>query len=159
GLVLLIVGQFATDMLSNESALHLFEGESKNYSEDFHANELVLVDSSAPEQEHVISIPESVVAKKGEIRDSRLPVTLRVRDYWRNCDVQDRAPSEAINPGADHGIYTNMLLLPLPDSKDKQGRAAALVEVMSGAGLLGNFLLPTRSQERQTFRINNADYS
>jgi hypothetical protein len=161
GIVLLIVGQFATDILSNESALHLFEGESKNYSEDFHANELVLVDASAPDQEHIVSIPESVVAKTGEIRDSRLPVTLRIRDYWRNCDVQDRAPSQAINPGADHGAYTNMLLLPLPDSKDnsQQARAAALVEVMSGPGSLGTFLVPTRSQERQTFRFNNADYS
>src|ERR1700756_4239955 len=33
GLILLLVGQLGTDLLSRESALHLREGEVKNYSE------------------------------------------------------------------------------------------------------------------------------
>src|SRR5215469_11835052 len=148
GIILLIVGQFATDMLSTESALQLFEGETKNYSEDFHANELAFVDSSDPVKDHVISIPESFLARKGEIQNPALPVTLRVQRYWRNCKVEDHAPPQAINPGADHGLFTSMLLMPLPDSANasQQTRAAALVEVLSDTGSLGTFLVPTRTE-------------
>jgi hypothetical protein len=160
GIILLIVGQFATDMLSTESAMQIFEGETKNYSEDFHANELVLVDSTNPDKDHVISVPESLVAHKGEIHNPAMPVTLRVRQYWRNCKVDDRPPAQAINPGADHGIFTNTLLLPLPESggSPQQSRAAALVEVLSDKGSLGTFLVPTRAEERQGFKYQNHDW-
>src|SRR6266850_1250992 len=161
GLVLLILGQFTTDMVSTESALQMFEGETKNYSEDFHANELVLVDTSSPEKEHVISVPESLLRRKMDIHNPALPVTLRVRQYWRNCEVQDRAPAQAVNAGADHGAFTNSLLLPLPDSAgaSQDRRATALVEIISSQGSLGTFLVATRAEERQTFRFENRDWS
>jgi hypothetical protein len=161
GIILLIVGQFATDMLSTESGMQMFEGETKSYSEDFHANELVLVDSSNPDKDHVISIPESFMARKGEIRNAAMPVTLRVHRYWRNCKVEDHAPPQAINPGADHGIFTNTLLLALPESANgpQQSRAAALVEVVSDKGSLGTFLVPTRTEDPQSFRYNDRNWS
>ena len=58
GLILLLIGQLATDMLSKESSMQLFEGESKNYSEDFRGNELVILDQSDSEYDRVHAIPE-----------------------------------------------------------------------------------------------------
>ena len=49
GLIMLLIGQLATDVLSKESAMQLFEGETKNYSEDFRGNELVIIDQSNPD--------------------------------------------------------------------------------------------------------------
>ena len=37
GVILLLLGQLGTDMLSTESAMRLEAGQTKNYSEDFHA--------------------------------------------------------------------------------------------------------------------------
>src|SRR5262249_47746621 len=92
GLMLLLLGQLSTDMSSTESAMRLAEGETKNYSQDFRANELVLIDTSDPARDRVVSIPESIVARKGDIRHAALPVTLRVKNYWPNCDVDERPP-------------------------------------------------------------------
>src|SRR5258708_26339357 len=49
GLILLLLCQLLTDVLSRESAMTLSEGQSKNYSEAFHDNELALIDTSAPQ--------------------------------------------------------------------------------------------------------------
>src|SRR5579872_3927892 len=84
GLILLLLGQLLTDAFSHESAMKLREGGSKYYSEDFRADELAVVDTSDPKSDSVVSIPESLLSRGGEIRDPALPVTLRVRDYWPN---------------------------------------------------------------------------
>src|SRR5262249_12029095 len=137
GLVLLILGQFATDMLSKEAAMQLYEGESKNYADAFHENELVLIDTSDPNRDRVYSIPEPLVArqaahvKKGkpsEIRDAKLPLTVRVRDYWLNCDL---LPASALPVAANRGSYKDVSLLPLSESESNpmEKRAAVLVEI------------------------------
>ena len=46
GVLLLLLGQFATDMLSAESSMHLRVGETKNYSEADRAYELAVVDTT-----------------------------------------------------------------------------------------------------------------
>ncbi len=154
GLILLLLGQLLTDALSHESSMRLFEGTSSNYSEDFRANELVMIDSSDPKSDQVVSIPESLLARKGELRDAALPVTVRVKNYWVNCDVEEIPPPEAVAAIADHGIYTNMSVLPLPDSAPEgdQTRAAVLVEIVSPKGPSATFLVPVPMwAEEQTF--------
>lgn len=81
GLILLLLGQLLTDFLSRESALAFVEGETKNYSEDFRANELVLIDKSDPKADVVYSLPEKLLTRS-EVRDPRLPLGLRVKKYW-----------------------------------------------------------------------------
>src|SRR5689334_15962778 len=159
GLVLLILGQFATDLFSKEAAMQVYEGESKNFAEAFHENELVLIETSDPQRDRVYSIPESIVAhsghkakpgKPGEIADPRLPLKIHVRDYWANCDVEARPPTQAITTGADHGVLKDSMVLPVSenDGTAEQRRAAALVEVLSEKGSLGTFLVATRSSEQ-----------
>src|SRR5881628_364624 len=87
GIVMLILGQFATDLLSKEAAMRLYEGETKNYSQAFRENELVILDTSDAQRDHVYSIPERLLAKRLEIRDGRLPFTIRVKRYWANADL------------------------------------------------------------------------
>src|ERR1044071_6348096 len=57
GLILLLVGQLMTDMLSRESALHLREGEAKNYSESERQAELAVVDTTEADLDKVVAIP------------------------------------------------------------------------------------------------------
>jgi hypothetical protein len=87
GIVLLLVGQLATDMFSKESHLSFREGETKSYSEAHRANELVFATDAENGQDKVVSIPESVVAKQGEISDNQLPFTVRVKDYAINSEI------------------------------------------------------------------------
>ena len=44
GLILLLLGQLATDLLSRESAMEIKEGGTRSFSSDFRLNELVLIE-------------------------------------------------------------------------------------------------------------------
>lgn len=163
GLILLLLGQLLTDLLSHESSMRLFEGTRSNYSEDYRANELVMVDTSNPSSDQVVSIPESRLAKKGEIRHESLPVTMHVLDYWQNCDVEEIPPAQAIPVDADHGTYANTAVLPLPpvSSESERSHPAELVEVVSGNKVLGTYLVtaPMRQDEEpQSFSVDGKDW-
>jgi hypothetical protein len=84
---LLLVGQLFTDLLARESTLRLKRGDTANYSEDFNRHELVLVDTNDASTDLVIGIPQARLARKSDIRDARLPVTVRVREFWPNARV------------------------------------------------------------------------
>src|SRR5438552_35754 len=87
GIVLLILGQFATDLLSKEAGMRLYQGETKNYSEAFRENELAIIDKSDAQRDRVYVIPESRLVTDAEIRDGRLPVVARVKEHWASADL------------------------------------------------------------------------
>jgi hypothetical protein len=97
GLVLLLVGQLLTDMLSVESSMQLGEGETKNYSEDFRANELYIIDSSDPAGDVIHSIPERSLASKGFVQDKGLPFQVKVQRHWQNAGLVRPGTKEAEN--------------------------------------------------------------
>jgi hypothetical protein len=84
GVVLLLFGQLLTELLSRESSMRLVEGQTKNYSESFRENELALVDVSNPQNDSVICLPETMLAKQREFSVPQTPFTLRVKHYWPN---------------------------------------------------------------------------
>src|SRR4051794_20783549 len=74
GIILLLVGQLATDLLSRETQIRFLEGETKNYSESALKNELVfMTDAPTAGEDEVISIPESFLKNGGELRQEKLP--------------------------------------------------------------------------------------
>ena len=103
GLILLLLGQLGTDLLSTESAMRLEEGETKNYSEDFHANELVFINKSLPNEDEVIAIPEKFIAAKQPITHPQLPFTVKVNQS--TSVVTGKLKSEApVQPVPLHAV-------------------------------------------------------
>jgi ResB-like family len=90
GIVLLLLGQLATDMLSEESHMRLVEGETRNYIETHRAYELVFIAETGAENQEVVSIPESMVAHSAEIVHEKLPFTVRIKEYQINSEVVAR---------------------------------------------------------------------
>jgi hypothetical protein len=90
GLVVMFVGQFATQMLQVESFMAIPTGDTKNYSESQRRHELVVIDVSDPKADKVMAIPEKVLAKNAgkEIRHPELPFALKVDDYSLNSNWQ-----------------------------------------------------------------------
>ena len=64
GLILLLLGQLLTDLLSRESTLHLREGEAKNYSETEREAELAVADVTDADADKVVVIPQGVLARQ-----------------------------------------------------------------------------------------------
>src|SRR5262249_33182851 len=143
GLVFLLLGQLLTDLLSKESAMRLAEGSSKNYSEDFRDNELVVINTSDPQKDEVIAIPEAMVAGSKEIHYAQLPVTLRVLNYWPNSSLYERPVSNSVPVRATHGAGSGLHLVPLKPtlSTEERNMPSAVVEVLSPQGSLGTWLV------------------
>lgn len=160
GIVLLLLGQLLTDAFSTESAMQLAETEAKNYSEDFHANELVIVDTSNPNHDQVISIPERLVATRKEIRDQRLPVTLRIHRYWMNSRLSAQPTNNSIPISVTQGAASGVHLVPLKPtvSSEERNLPSAIVEVMASERSLGTWLVSSQSSAKQEFTHQGKTY-
>ena len=160
GLVLLLLGQFATDLLSVESAMHIFETETKSYSEDFRASELAIIDTSDPAKDRVYSIFDSQLRKGDEIRDSRIPFTVRVKNHWPNADLPRSKIEGAVESGATAGALKDDFVLPRPLAVDMESRniPAAVVEILDGNNLIGTFLVYAGVITRQGFEHKGKSY-
>src|SRR5271167_1563483 len=78
GVILLLVGQLATDMFAHESQIHFIEGQTKPYAESARSNELAFMTDNGNGSVKVVAIPGQLLAKGGEIQDSNLPFKIRV---------------------------------------------------------------------------------
>lgn len=161
GIILLLLGQLLTDMLSRESAMQLFEGESKNYSEDFRETELVLIDKSSPDADTVYSIPQSMLAK-GEVKDARLPFTVRVKNYWVNAALvrPDSQAPRAIASGATAGDLKDILVIPQAavTDTDQRNSPGAVVELADANHALGAYLVSSLVSVPQTIKAGDKTY-
>ena len=160
GLILMLLGQFATDLLSTESAMHIFEGDTKSYSEDFRASELAIIDTSDSAKDRVYSIPDSRLQSGGEIRDSSIPFVVRAKGFWPNADLLRSKTNGVIESGATMGSLKDVFVAPLPLALDMDSRniPAAVVEILDGNNPIGTFLVYAGVTTRQSFEHKGKSY-
>ena len=157
GVILLLLGQLGTDMLSTESSMRLEEGETRNYSEDFHVNELAFVNQSLPNDFEVVAIPESHLAAKGEIRHASLPFTVKIREHWPNAVLMNIPPFGSVPVPATDGVFTNYSVAAvIPENANRETRAVVWFEVLGSNGVTDTLLVAAplrgeRETERSTF--------
>ena len=91
GIVLLLVGQLATDMLSRESFVSFEEGQSRDYSEAHRTVELVVLGEPQNGRERVVSFSEAAVARKQPLLAPDCPFEMRVLEWGENGEVHSHA--------------------------------------------------------------------
>jgi ResB-like family len=147
GIILLLVGQLATDLLSNESHLRFREGETKNYSESHRDNELVfMTDCDNPGEDEVVSIPDGLLLKEKVIHHEKLPFTVQLKQYYPNSRVRQRAPMvDKGPPPATEGVGQRATVESVPVSKrtDDRNMPSAVLELTGPNGSLGTWLAST----------------
>jgi hypothetical protein len=157
GIILLLVGQLVTDLMSQESTVSLREGETRNFVESHRENELVFLTDVDAGQDTVVSIPEEIVAKKGEITHPKLPFTVRVKDYALNGSLRQRAPMvDSGPPPATQGVGPKVTALPQPEVKttDERNLPYAVVEIVNAGASLGTWLV-SPFLDQQEFKIGD----
>jgi len=159
GLILLLLGQLATDLLQVESSMRLAEGETKSYSEDPRKNELAILDTSQPDFDDVVAIPESWLASRKELRHPNLPFAVRVQRYWPNS-VSVMAQTNASAPLATQGAGQRVQFQEAPpvSRPDRRNVPSAYVELVSPAGSLGTWAVSGWLDASQTFTYSNRTY-
>lgn len=145
GLILLLGGQFLTEIFQVESQLRIAVGDTKNYSESSRQDELVVIDTTDPDKDRVVAIPDSLVAKGGEIRTPELPFTLRVEKYFPNSTPAGPMTGEAEKLKATNGIGQRLSFSPRPITRrmDAEDLPSALVQAVSDKGPIGEWIVST----------------
>jgi hypothetical protein len=140
GILVMLLGQFATDVFQVESHLRISEGETKNYSESSRINELAILDTTALDHDAVVAFPERRIAHPAELRHPSLPFTVRVRTYHRNATPQF-APKAPPGEGATQGLGPRLSFEGRPPVTQLNARdvPAALVEIFDGSTSLGRW--------------------
>ena len=64
GIIMLLVGQLATQAMQEESRMQINKGESKSYLERFHGVELAFIDVTNPDTEQVVALPQDLLEQE-----------------------------------------------------------------------------------------------
>jgi hypothetical protein len=161
GIILLLVGQFATDLFQTESHMRLTEGQPLNYSENGRNTELAVVDTSSPDFDEVIAIPGRRLAGTKEVRHEKLPFTIRVHRYLPNSSLARRAPMVDTNPPpATQGFGPHITLTPLPltTKMNERNITSAVLEVIGEAGSLGTWVVSDALDDAQPITIGGKTF-
>jgi len=144
GIILLLVGQLATDMLARESQMRFAEGEARSYAESPRGYELAFTSASSTGGEDVVALPGSLLATGGDIANANLPFHVRVKNFWKNSDLTFRAPMMKNGPPlAPRGIATSFDFRPVAETRnpDEKNVPTALIEISDAHGPLGDWVV------------------
>jgi hypothetical protein len=161
GIILLLVGQLTTDLLSRETMLRFSEGETKSYSESISNFELAFTTDAGGGNDRLISIPGRLLVKGAEIKSPGLPFTALVKDYAPNTDPAFRAPMAANAPPlTTNGIARNFDFRRLPESKSMDARniPTAIIEIVGPNGSFGEWVASDWAGEEGLIASVGASY-
>ncbi len=160
GVVLLLLGQLLTDLLSTESMMHIRNGETKNYSEASMAFELAVVDTTDPASDQVVTIPDRLLAQGGDITRPELPFALRVKPFYGNSSLTEK-PADGytevkVTAGMGAGIWWREL--PHVTKMDERDMPSGIVELLTPQASLGTYLVSGFLARPQEFKHNGHTY-
>lgn len=144
GVILLLVGQLATDMFARESQISFTQGQTRAYSESANHYELAFTCPSGHGVEQVVAFPAQWIAAGDQLQNTNLPFTVRVRQFWKNSDTQFRAPMMRNGPPlVTNGIALNFDFWPtnLVKTMDDKNAPTAVIELVGRHGSLGNWVV------------------
>lgn len=159
GLLLLLIGQFSTDMLAVESVMRLVEGQPKWYSEDQRKVELAIVETSQPDHNVVTAIPQALLARESEFGTPALPFKVKVRRFLANS-----APVENAEAGADlitnHGGGRQISFRETHReySGDRRDMPTAEIELLGPQGSMGTWVASLWLTKTQPLTVSNRTF-
>jgi ResB-like family len=160
GVILLLVGQLATDMLAHESQMHFVEGQSKSYAESARVNELAFTSDSGNGQE-VVALPSTFLTDGSEIHDGNLPFTIKVKSYWVNSEPSFRAPMMQNGPAVTtNGVGSHFDFRESPETKsmDEKNVPTAIIEIIGTNGSLGTWVVSGWTSDEQMVEAIRMNY-
>ncbi|MEN8661340.1 MAG: cytochrome c biogenesis protein ResB [Lentimonas sp.] len=152
GLILLLVGELATDLLSEESQMPVDEGGRSNYSQAFRDNELVLIDRSHPDHDTIHAIPSKLLKPGKTIEAPGTPLSIRTVNYYPNAEIGRATNGQTADSPATQGAAVKMGIVVNPKeevySENTINTATAYIEVLSPEGSLGVWLVSNVIDDR-----------
>lgn len=153
GLIVLLVGELLTGLWQVDTQMRLTEGETKNYAESTREYELALVETSAPDRDVVVAIPESMLAHKRGVQLPQLPFRVAVKTYYGNSMLVSRQAGAADAEKALAGAGAHLTAVPQPVTArtDERNVPAAVIELFGTEGSVGTYLVSAQLPAPQVF--------
>lgn len=161
GIILLLLGQLLTDLLSKESTLRLREGQpGKNYSEVEREAELAVIDKTDGGSDKVVAISQRVLTRKKEIAHPELDFKIKIKDFFGNSRVENRPADSLAPPAASRDIGSQAVLKEMAHATSMNERdvPSAVIELLTGEGSIGTWLVSEFIDQPQSFSWNNRNY-
>jgi len=152
GVILLLVGQLATDMLAHESQVQFVEGQTKPYAESSRSCELAFTTDTGTDSEQVIALPGRLLAQGGDIQNKNLPFTIHVKSFWPNSEPSFRAPMMKNDaPLTPNGVAASWDFHPADETKSMEDKnvPTALIEIIGPNGSLGDWVVSDWTSDAQ----------
>jgi hypothetical protein len=156
GLVVLLLGEFFSGILQEESRMEFREGETRSFSESYDRNELAILDTTDPKFDTVVAIPEALLAAGRDFQQPPLPFRVITKAYYANAAFAMRtsaAAKDAPPSLATMGVGPQIVVTPLPLTykPDERNSPAAFIELAGPEGSLGTWLVTPQVPAPQTF--------
>ncbi|HRI81718.1 MAG TPA: cytochrome c biogenesis protein ResB [Opitutaceae bacterium] len=155
GLIVLLLGELFTGLWQEEYQMRLDEGETKNYSESYRFNELAIIETTDPEFDDVVVIPEKLLARGAEVQHPRLPFRVVPRLYYPNAALQLREAGQPANTpvpvNRDIGTRLQTIPLPLTYKLNERNLPTAFIELIGPDGSLGTWQVSPQLLQPQAF--------
>ena len=153
GVILLLVGQLATDMLAHESQMHFVEGETKSYAESSRNNELAFTTDAGAGGERGHRHPRPAPGQRrrdpgrqSALHDPRQKLLGKFRADVPRADDEKRAAADDQRRGATASIFS-------PPRKrrdmDEKNVPTALIEIIGANGSLGDWVVSDWTSRRR----------
>jgi len=146
GIIMLLIGQLATQAMQEESRMQIVKGESKNYLERFHGVELAFIDVTDPKTERVVALPESLLEEGGMHYAKELPFKVKVLEFGPNCEFNSHPPAQKRTGPAskvNRGVIqtASLEIRPKPEDFSSEGMNFGYVvfELLDGAESMGTW--------------------
>lgn len=167
GVLLLLIGQFVTNLTQEESYMWLDEGEKANFVRSFHDDELYLLKWSDSGKMGVFSYPFKDLREGKVIEPDNFPFSLRVKQVFNNAQIQSASSGDGLRPiGATRGIGAqfNLSVTPISSfhSDDRRDVRTAVVDILQDGQVTGTWLVSNVFEERfpeQEFTVDGKRYA
>lgn len=158
GLIVLLIGELISGLWQQDFHMRLNEGETRNYAESFSHHELVLIDSTDPEFDEVIAVPETLLTRKSPIQNPKLPFRIVPKTYYPNSSLHMRSAAPPAMVGdstsqATVGVGDHVTAAPQPITyrPNEINVPSAIVELIGAEGTLGTYLVSGHLSAPQIF--------
>lgn len=161
GVVFLLLGELFTGLFAQESMMRMDIGTAQAYSEAPRETELAVIDTSSKEDDLVVALPESLLARSGVIQPPALPFALQIVKFLPNATLVMRAQAPDAPPSlATRGIGPNVVATEVPRTvkQDERDLTTAFVQINTAQGPLGTWLVSNALGASQSFDHDGRTY-
>ena len=158
GALLLLIGGGITAWFSFEGNMVLDEGSQSNFIVNSQQSELAFINTTQPDYDDIISLPEKILTNGNILNSTRLPFSIEIIQFYSNAKAERRTQ---LKGNFYHGLAKNFLLMPKENEKEvEMNRSGVLFKISdTNSDADGIYSLFLGQSIPQTLQVNDESFT